>query len=265
MNASVPPVADLLDLSAHTAIVSGASGGIGRTIAQRLGEAGARVAVHYHKNKKPADELTEQLRSGQIKAVAIQADLRLSHDCEHLLSHCAQRLGQPSILINNAAIQPVAKLSALADTETRDVLSTNIEAPIRLTRLFAKMQSQAVAGLYPSVTNIASIEALQPAIDHSHYASSKSALIMFTRAAAVELGPAGIRVNAISPGLIDRDTLIDDWPQGVQRYCDAAPLGRIGTGADVADAAVFLSSAAARWISGSNLVVDGGVSCAPLW
>jgi NAD(P)-dependent dehydrogenase (short-subunit alcohol dehydrogenase family) len=82
---------------------------------------------------------------------------------------------------------------------------------------------------------------------------------MHTRAAALELGPHGIRVNAVSPGLIDREGLERDWPDGVSRYLDAAPLGRLGRPDDVADACLFLASPAARWITGADLVVDGGV------
>lgn len=88
---------------------------------------------------------------------------------------------------------------------------------------------------------------------------------MLTRAAALELGPRGIRVNAISPGLIDTGGLSTRWPEGVGRWRANAPLGRLGTPEDIADAALFLASDAARWISGSNLVVDGGVLAAPSW
>jgi NAD(P)-dependent dehydrogenase (short-subunit alcohol dehydrogenase family) len=113
--------------------------------------------------------------------------------------------------------------------------------------------------------NIASIEGLDPAAGHAHYASSKAGLIMFTRAAALEYGPRGIRVNSVSPGLIDREGLERDWPEGVARWKRRVPLGRLGTPNDVADAVLFLLSPAARWISGANLVVDGGMSAQSKW
>ena len=110
-----------------------------------------------------------------------------------------------------------------------------------------------------AIVNIASIEAQNPAVAHSHYDAAKSGIVMYTRAAAQELGRQGIRVNAVSPGLIWRDGLDTDWPDGVARYLRAAPLSRLGRPDDVADACLFLASSGARWITGANLVVDGGV------
>jgi len=102
-------------------------------------------------------------------------------------------------------------------------------------------------------------------VGHSHYATSKAGLLMLTRAAALEFGSAGIRINCVSPGLIDREGLARDWPDGVARWHDRAPLGRIGSAIDVADAVLFLLSPAARWISGANLIVDGGMSAQNKW
>jgi NAD(P)-dependent dehydrogenase (short-subunit alcohol dehydrogenase family) len=117
-----------------------------------------------------------------------------------------------------------------------------------------------------AIVNIASIEGLQPAFDHSHYAASKAAVIMHTRAAALELGSRGIRVNCVSPGLIDvAGRLEHAWPSGVERWHAAAPLHRLGRPDDVADAVLFLASDAARWITGANLVVDGGVLARNTW
>ena len=108
-------------------------------------------------------------------------------------------------------------------------------------------------------------DALYPEGGHAHYATSKAGLIMFTRAAALEYGPRGVRVNCVSPGLVDRAGLADDWPDGVGRWQERVPLGRLGTAKDVADAVLFLLSPAARWISGTNLVVDGGMSAQSRW
>jgi NAD(P)-dependent dehydrogenase (short-subunit alcohol dehydrogenase family) len=112
-----------------------------------------------------------------------------------------------------------------------------------------------------AIVNIASIEAENPAPDHCHYTAAKAAVVMYTRSAALELGGQGIRVNCVSPGVIWREGLDRDWPEGANAYLAAVPLRRLGQPEDVADACLFLASAAARWITGSNLVVDGGVLC----
>lgn len=261
------PLDNPLDLSGRIAIVTGASGGIGTAIARHLALAGAQVAVHFYHNHKQALATAESIDRAGSKAAAIGADLRTEAGCRALLEQTGKSLGQPTILVNTAGIQPVSDLLQLCDAQTADVFQTNLNAPVLLSRLFAQqhIDSGQVGKADCCITNIASIEGLQPAAGHSHYASSKAALIMFTRAAAHELGAQGIRVNAVSPGLIDRPELTRDWPDGVQRYQSAAALGRIGDSADIANAVLFLSSAAASWITGSNLVVDGGVSCAPTW
>ena len=113
--------------------------------------------------------------------------------------------------------------------------------------------------------NICSIEGLTPALNHSHYAASKAGLMQFTKASALELGSKNIRVNSISPGLTDRKNLDKDWPQGVNSWLESVPLKRLGTGDDIANAALFLVSDAASFITGTNLIVDGGMECVPRW
>ena len=115
------------------------------------------------------------------------------------------------------------------------------------------------------MVNVASIEGSDPAAGHGHYATSKAGLLMFTRASALEFGGDGIRFNAVSPGLIDRVGLREAWPDGVARWLDESPLGRMGSATDVANAVLFLLSPAAEWISGANLVVDGGMSAVSRW
>ena len=110
-----------------------------------------------------------------------------------------------------------------------------------------------------AIVNIASVEGETPAPMHSHYTSAKAGTLMHTRSAALELGPHGIRVNAVSPGLIWREGIEEGWPEGVERWKETAPLGRLGMPDEVADACLFLASPTARWISGASLAVDGGI------
>jgi NAD(P)-dependent dehydrogenase (short-subunit alcohol dehydrogenase family) len=111
--------------------------------------------------------------------------------------------------------------------------------------------------------NVASIEGLKPAPAHSHYVAAKSGVLAYTRSAALELGPHGIRVNAVSPGLIWREGIEEAWPEGVASFRSRAPLGRLGRPEEIAEACLFLASPRASFVTGANLVVDGGILTAP--
>lgn len=242
------------DFSGDVVLVTGASGGIGAGLARRFAGAGARAAVHYHANRDGAEKLAEE-----IGGTAFGADLGTEAGCAGLMEAVVARLGPVDHLVNNAGLQPVKAFIDIDGQDIAQMMAANLAAPTLLTRALAK------AGRRASVVNIASIEGMQPAGGHSHYAASKAALIMASRAAALELGPLGIRVNSISPGLIDAGGLKANWPEGVKRWLDVVPLGRLGRPEDIAEAALFLCSEAAGWITGANLVVDGGVLSAPTW
>ncbi len=242
----------LLSLAGETILVTGASGNIGKGIARRLAAAGARIVVHYHRDAASAQALATELHGDE----PLQADLADAAAVEAMLE-----AAQPTMVVNNAATQPV---EALQDTDLeawRAVLAANLDGAFLVTQCAARVWGTTGG----AIVNIASVEGTDPAAGHAHYATSKAGLLMFTRAAALEYGPRGIRINAVSPGLIDRDGLADDWPDGVARWLARAPLGCLGTPQDVADAVLFLLSPAARWISGTNLVVDGGMSAQSRW
>ncbi|MBT8083448.1 MAG: SDR family oxidoreductase [Gammaproteobacteria bacterium] len=246
-----PPVGKLLDLAGETVLVTGASGNIGRAIALRLVEAGAEVVLHYHR-----DEASARALAAELGAKVVQADLTDAAAVDALFAASAATL-----LVNNAAAQPVQPLEGMDIDAWRGVLQANLDGPF----LLVQQAARAWGAHGGAIVNVASIEGSDPAAGHAHYATSKAGLIMFSRAAALEYGPRGIRVNCISPGLIDREGLASGWPDGVARWLERAPLGRLGTPNDVADAVLFLLSPAARWISGANLAVDGGMSAQSRW
>jgi 3-oxoacyl-[acyl-carrier protein] reductase len=141
------------------------------------------------------------------------------------------------------------------------MMNANLNAVFILTKLAtAQMIERKSEG---AIINIASISGINATLTHAHYATSKAALIMFSEAAAIEYGRYGIRVNAVSPGVIYRDGIEANWPDGVKRWMNAVPLGRMGENEDVGDAVLFLASAASRFIAGINLIVDGGITAMP--
>ena len=251
-----PPVGTLLDLTGRIAIVTGASGNIGAGIARRLHEAGATVVAHAHRDLPAAEALVAELGDRAVSAVG-----DVQRDASAICAIAVDAFGRLDIVVNNAGIQPVAPLESIGDVEFVEMLRVNVAGVAAMTREAASAMGTGGG----AIVNISSIEGLQPAFDHSHYAAAKAAVIMHTRAAALELGPVGIRVNSVSPGMIEAPAIAETWPEGVARWLAAAPLERLGTPSDVADAVVFLVSPASRWISGANLVVDGGVLAHNTW
>ena len=261
MNPDESPAA-LPDLTGFAVLVTGASGNLGSGIARRFAAAGAAVAVHYHRDEESARALTAELAAPGRPAVALGADLTDPDAGNRLVTSAAERLGGLTTLVNNAGVQPVTPLAELDAAEWQRVLDGNVTGVFACTQAAAALMATTGGG---SITHIASIEGTQPAFGHAHYNAAKAAVIMHARAAALEYGRLGIRVNTVSPGLIDRAGLDRDWPEGVSRWQASAPLGRLGTPSDIGDACVFLASPLARWITGHDLVVDGGVSVHPTW
>ena len=248
------PVRELLDLGGQTVLVTGASGTIGQGIARRLAEAGAHIVAQYHQDEAAARQLVDQLGGGDT----VGADLASEIDVDELFAHF-----HPDCVVNNAGIQPVNDLRDVSIDDWRRMHASNLDSAFLVTQRAAARWRGAGGG--GAIVNIASIEASDPAFGHAHYASSKAALVMFTRASALEYAADGIRINAVSPGLIDNGRLDSEWPEGLARWIRKAPLGRVGTPNDVADAVLFLLSPAAAWITGVNLVVDGGMSSQNRW
>ena len=247
-------------LTGQVALVTGAAGGIGRGIALRLARAGAAVAVHARTSD--AGEVVDAVRESGGTAVALRGDLRDEGACRRVVREAAEWGGRLTSLVNNAGVQPVQQLPGMTLTDWRAVVDTNLSSVFACTQAAAEVMREAGGG---TITHIASIEAAHPAPLHAHYSASKAAVVMHARAAALEYGPHGIRVNTVSPGLVDREGLAEAWPDGVRRWQQAAPTGRLGRPEDIGDACVFLASPLASWITGHDLVVDGGVSARPTW
>jgi|TARA_B100000965_G_scaffold168338_1_gene140395 NAD(P)-dependent dehydrogenase (short-subunit alcohol dehydrogenase family) len=251
----------LTELTGKRALVTGSKSGIGFAIAKRLVQAGAEIILHARNDSSEVEAAKIKLAKLANEDIStVFGDFSDPNSCCSLFEAIKKESKPIDILVNNAAIQPVCALADLGPSEISQMLETNLQVPIMMTRYFAEYSENG-----GSIVNICSIEGLTPAINHSHYAASKAGLINFTKASALELGSKNIRVNSICPGLTDRQNLDKDWPQGVQNWLENVPLKRLGTGEDIANATLFLVSDAASFITGANLIVDGGMECVPSW
>jgi NAD(P)-dependent dehydrogenase (short-subunit alcohol dehydrogenase family) len=253
----------LLDFSGRVAVITGGGSGLGAGIARRFAEAGASVVVHYHTSTTGARALVRAIEAAGGKAVAVGGDLTQRAHVERLMDETLETFGRVDVLINNAGLYPESGLLEMSEADWDSVLAANLRSVFLCTQAAARrMIAQGDGG---AIVNIASIEAANPQTGHSHYGAAKAAVVAHARAAAQELAPHGIRVNAVSPGLIWKEGIERAWPDGVRRWHSRAPLQRMGMPEDVADACLFLASPGARWITGANLFVDGGVSAKQLF
>lgn len=253
---------DLFSVAGQRVLITGGAGGIGAGISRLFAAAGARVAIQYRASAAAAEALSRELcqAHGDGAAVAIASNLDDADAAPTLISRTVEALGGLDGVVNNAGVQPVQMLAEMTRTEWDAMFATNLSA------VFA-VSAAAAAALQPSgwITHIASIEATRPALGHAHYAAAKAGVVMHAKAAALEYGPRGVRINTVSPGLTDTGTLRSDWPEGVASWRATVPLGRLGVPDDVARACVFLASSGASFITGHDLVVDGGMLATPGW
>jgi len=240
-----------------TVIITGACGHLGQALSRCYLKAGYQLIL-LCRNKSLEIENKFQLKD-RAAPLMIEADLSSPKQIKEVFEKIHSRGIKPDVLVNNAALQDLKALEEIEVDEWDQMMAVNLRAPHLCTRFF---MAAGTPEDYPegrSIVNIASIEGENPALNHAHYDASKAGLIQYSRASALELGSRGIRVNCVSPGLIDRPGLEQAWPEGVSRYKSASPLRRLVQAEEVAEAAVFLSSSAAAGITGVNLRVDTGM------
>lgn len=255
----------LFDLTGRGAVVTGAGMGIGQAIAFRLAEAGASVMV-TDINLEAASQTVEQIKVRGGKAQAIHADASSPADAEKVTQATAEAFGHLDILVNNAGVFPHSSVLEISEEMWDKVLDINIKGVYFCSRAAAKEMIKAGQG--GKIVNLASMEGLHPRADLAHYVTSKGGVVMLTRALALELAPHSILVNAVAPGGImtpgtaEQGAVLKAMGRSLREISDTfmarLPLGRFGEPDDVAKVVLFLASAAADYMTGSVVVVDGG-------
>ena len=254
---SEPTSADLPGiLAGQTALVTGASRGIGRAIARELAAAGAAVVLGYLQGREPAEELASEIVAAGGRALCFQADVGDEEAVRKLVSFSLRKLGRLDILVCNAGVVRDQLAAAMSAADWDDVIRTNLRGPFLCIREALRPMITQRAGC---IVNVSSIAADHAGRGHCNYAAAKGGLNAMTRSLALELAPKGIRVNAVAPGVIVTDMSQRIRNLAEDRILEQIPLGRFGEPLEVARAVRFLVSPDAAYITGEVLHVTGGL------
>ncbi len=244
-------------LEERIAIVTGAGSGNGRGIALRFAEEGARV-VAADVDIETARETAALVSDAGGEALAVRADVSRREQVAAMVEAAGERYGGVDILVNNAGVETLVPLLDLEESEWDRVVATNLKGAFLCGQIAAR--AMVSAGTAGAIVNIASINAKIALSGQAHYTSSKGGLVMLTKSMALDLAPHGIRVNAVGPGVIETrmtERSLSD-PRRRAMLLSKVPLGRVGQPREVANAALFLASDEASYITGTTLYVDGG-------
>ncbi len=244
-------------LAGKVAVVTGASKGIGASIALHLAAEGAKIIVNYSSSKEGSDRVVKEIKQGGGEAIAIQANMSSQKEIQRLFSETLKAFGKLDILINNAGIYNLGTIEEITPEHFHKMFDLNV-----LGLLLATQEAVKCFGTNGgSIINISSVASTSPSPGYSVYSATKGAVDAITRSHAAELGPRKIRVNSINPGLVETEgTHSGGFTEGkfLQEIIERTPLGRIGQPQDIAQAAVFLASDDASWMTGESLFITGG-------
>ena len=244
-------------LTGKVALVTGASKGIGASIAKTLAAEGAAVAVNYASSKSGADKVVAEITAGGGKAIAIQANVAKPADIKRLFAEVKKALGRLDVLVNNAGIYEFSPLDSITEEQFHKHFDLNVLGLILSTQAAVKLFDSGGG----SIINVSSLVSTMGFPEAAVYSGTKGAVDAITRSLAKELGSRGIRVNAINPGMVETEGTHSAGiaESDMRKQVEAqTPLGRIGQPRDIAGAAVFLASSDSSWITGETFVISGG-------
>ena len=239
-----------------TALVTGASRGIGRAIALALASKGFAVALNYAGSHDAAEAVKKEIEDAGGKAFTVQGDVAKSVDVDRVFRAVKDEFGGLDVLVNNAGINRDALLIRMKESNWDDVIATDLKSDFLTTKAAAAMMMRKRKG---SIINISSVVGIMGNIGQANYAAAKAGVIGLTKACAKEMAARNIRVNAVAPGFIET-AMTDGIPEKIREGMIASiPMGRMGQPEDIARAVCFLASDDASYITGQVLVVDGGL------
>jgi glucose 1-dehydrogenase len=261
-------VTDQQPLRGQTALVTGASSGIGEGVARALGAAGADVVVNYAGNADAAARVVADLEAGGVRARAIRADVSREADVEAMMAEMLGAWGRIDILVNNAGVQRDAPFTEMTLEQWNTVLGVNLTGMFLCARAAARAmirQGPSVSRAAGKIVCVSSVHELIPWAGHVNYAASKGGVKLFMQSIAQELAPRRIRVNSIAPGAIQTPINRAAWetPEALKALLTLIPYGRIGLPEDIGRAAAWLASDAADYVHGQTIFVDGGMTLYP--
>ncbi|MGQ3481970.1 3-oxoacyl-[acyl-carrier-protein] reductase [Paenibacillus sp. TY11] len=243
-------------LSGKTALVTGASRGIGRSIALALAEAGANVAVNYAGSEAAATEVAEQIRAKGVEAITVQANVGRADEADRLIKDMIGAWGKIDILVNNAGITRDNLIMRMKEEEFDQVIETNLKGVFNCLKAATRPMMKQRSG---RIINISSVVGVLGNAGQANYVAAKAGVIGLTKSSARELASRGITVNCVAPGFIDTEmtqVLADDLRDNM---LSGIPLARLGRPEEIADVVLFLASDASSYMTGQTLHVDGGM------
>jgi 3-oxoacyl-[acyl-carrier protein] reductase len=245
----LPPLHD------QVAIVTGGSRGIGRAICLALAQSGAHIVVNYLHSQMAAEQVAEQCRQFGVQAYAFQADVTHAPEVKQLVQFACLYLGKPSILVNNAGISSTRLLLETSEEEWDAIMQTNLKAAFLCCK---EVIPHMLQKRYGRIINISSIWGIAGGSCEVAYSASKGGLIAFSKALAKELGPSGITVNAVAPGVIETDMLAHLRQEEREALASETAVGRLGTPADIASVVRFLADPSSSFLTGQVISPNGG-------